>query len=99
MFRNFNRLFGFDLLYHSALGGLFIPIPQISMDREGNSVLSEEHKGDGINTPLPFPAQLSPTHSEDKRFLCLVRSESQSLLSVLSIENVHFLIHVFIFRN
>ena len=63
--------FGFKLLYHSAVKGLFIAVAHISIHREEKCSVPEERKEDGVNPPHQLTSSI-----KERRILCLIRSES-----------------------
>lgn len=99
--RNFDRLFNFNLMQHSAVGGLLIPVPQIFIEREGNSFPSD-HKTHGVNTPRPLPSSASFPHRRQNTSL-LDESNIYCLFCLLEIFLIIFIIFliifVFVFRN
>lgn len=97
--RNFYQFLSFNLQYHSVVGGLAYPVPQVSIDREGNYSLSEENKERGVSTHLPLPLQLTfPT--EDRRLLLLGDIPGPNVYCLLCLlEMFTFPNYAFVFGN
>lgn len=90
-------LFGFNLLHHSVVGSLLIPVPHISINREETFSLPKKHKEHGVSTPLsPSLSLLPPWRMAECSTWWGPRA--QYLLSALS-EVFTLPNYVFVFRN